>query len=628
MSPRESASLLLSVVQLQHAHQHGLVHRDLKPANILLEHGRRPRVTDFGLALHLIDFHRSPAIAGTLAYMSPEQANGETHRLDARTDLWAAGIVFYRMLTGRLPFVGADNEELLQAIRSSEAKDVLEQDPSIPHELARIVRRCLMKRMNDRYQTAAEFSDDLSAFLDPADDQRRNGQASDVVAKDIIAVVPKGLRYFDAADREFFLQLVPGPRDRHGIPQGVRFWEQRLGEFSPHQTFRVGLLYGPSGCGKSSLVRAGILPRLLGNVRQVVVEATRDETEQRLIRELRRHFPGFSLGLALSEMLGELREGALLQPGEKLLIVIDQFEQWLHGWQHDAVAPLVEALRQCDGGRLQALVLVRDDFWMPATRFFKHLDAPLTEGFNAAAVDLLDSAHANKVLAAFGAAYDRVEAIPSRRPAEQEQFLRLAIGELAEDGWVVPVRLCIFAEMLKLRLWHPQTLREVGGVQGLGTVFLAEVFDSRSAAPMHRLHRKAARAVLERLLPPPLSDIRGHLVSESELRAVSGYGAEPAEFTALMRCLDQELRLITPSDHERAVSVDRTTDPDEQTPRLYQLTHDFLVTAIRGWLNHTRQRTLRGRSELRLAEYASAYSACAGSAPNCRRGGSGSTSWP
>ena len=212
-----------------------------------------------------------------------------------------------------------------------------------------------------------------------------------------------------------------------------------------------------------------------------------------MIRELHRHFPGLPKELLLPEIVAELREGRWLAPGEKLVIVLDQFEQWLHGWRQDEVAPLVEMLRQCDGGRVQGLVLVRDDFWMPVTRFFQQLDVPLVEGSNAAAVDLFDRTHATKVLAAFGVAYGRLEADPARRPFEQQRFLEQAVAELAVDDWIVPVRLCIFAEMVKARRWTLATLRHVGGTQGLGAAFLEDVFDSRFASPMHRLHRKAAR---------------------------------------------------------------------------------------------------------------------------------------
>ena len=107
----------------------------------------------------------------------------------------------------------------------------------------------------------------------------------------MIRIVPKGLRSFDAHDADFFLELLPGPRDRDGLPDSIRFWKTRVEESDPDETFPVGLIYGPSGCGKSSLVKAGLLPRLADHVVPVYVEATSDETESRLLHGLRKRCP-------------------------------------------------------------------------------------------------------------------------------------------------------------------------------------------------------------------------------------------------------------------------------------------------------------------------------------------------
>ena len=104
--------ILIEVAEAaHHAHQHELVHRDLKPSNILIDREGKPHITDFGLAVRE-DGRRLWAreIAGTREYMAPEQVRGETHRIDARTDIWALGIVLYMMLTGRRPFAGSAAE--------------------------------------------------------------------------------------------------------------------------------------------------------------------------------------------------------------------------------------------------------------------------------------------------------------------------------------------------------------------------------------------------------------------------------------------------------------------------------------------------------------------------------------
>ena len=91
-----------------------------------------------------------------------------------------------------------------------------------------------------------------------------------------------------------------------------------------------------------------------------------------------------------------------------MLIVLDQFEQWLHAKKEEENTELVQALRQCDGGRVQCIVMVRDDFWMAATRFMRELEIRLVEGQNSRRSISSTCDHAEKVLAAFGRAFGRL----------------------------------------------------------------------------------------------------------------------------------------------------------------------------------------------------------------------------
>ena len=286
LSPTQIATLLIPIADAaHHAHRAGLVHRDLKPSNILLDSAGRPHITDFGLAIReeLQDL-RVGEIAGTPHYMAPEQVRGETHRLDGRTDVWAIGVMLYRCLLGRQPFSGRDYNEIFEEVLNRDPKPPRQINDKIPRELERICLKCLSRPMADRYETAADLADDLKRWLvaeastdafskTPHLSQLKSSEAG------ITRVVPKGLHAFNIEDAEFFLTLVPGPRDRDSLPEAIRAWKRRIEERDRDRTFSVGVLYGPSGSGKSSLVRAGVLPRLSRQIRPIYVEAAPGSTE-------------------------------------------------------------------------------------------------------------------------------------------------------------------------------------------------------------------------------------------------------------------------------------------------------------------------------------------------------------
>ena len=162
-------------------------------------------------------------------------------------------------------------------------------------------------------------------------------------------------------------------------------------------------------------------------------------------------------------------------------------------------------------------------------------------------MDLFDLIHARNVLAAFGRAFGRLPTRADRK--EQEAFLDQAVAGLAQDGRVICVRLALFAEMVKGRPWTPATLK--GSAAPRASAWLSS--KRRSARPRparNRYHQKAARAVLKALLPEPGTDIKGHMRSHDELLEASGYADRPRDFDDLLRILDGEIRLITPTDPE------------------------------------------------------------------------------
>ncbi len=420
-----------------------------------------------------------------------------------------------------------------------------------------------------------------------------------------MAIIPKGLRSFDAGDVQFFLRLLPGPFDREGLPESIRFWKHRI-ETPEELTFTVGVIYGPSGCGKSSLVKAGLLPRLAEQVLSVYIEATADDTEVRLLKGLRKRCPNLPQDLELTESIAALWQGQGLAPGQKVLIVLDQFEQWLHAKRGQQNTELARALQQCDGERVQAVVTVRDDFWLAISRFMRELNIELRQGENSTLVDLFDPIHARSVLSAFGVAFGRLTDIHT---AEQELFLDQAVQGLAQDGKVISVRLSLFAEMVKGKPWTPATLKAVGGAEGIGVTFLEETFSAPSANRKYRSHQEGATAILKALLPEHGSDIKGQMRPLPELMIAAGYQDRDQDFAELLRILDGELRLITPAEQQVApAKMAEAAAPVADSRHYYQLAHDYLVPALREWLSRKQRETRRGRAKLRLEERAALWS--------------------
>ncbi len=171
MDWREALHFITQIMRgLSHAHSRGIIHRDIKPQNIMVLRDGSVKVADFGIAC-LADAHQTLAqeALGSVHYISPEQAKGE--RLDARSDIYSAGVVLYEMLTGRLPFEG--NSAVSVAIQhlSSVPLSPRELNPDIPEALELICMKAMNADLNKRYQSADAMLVDLEKFRkDPAID--------------------------------------------------------------------------------------------------------------------------------------------------------------------------------------------------------------------------------------------------------------------------------------------------------------------------------------------------------------------------------------------------------------------------------------------------------------------------
>src|ERR1700720_3891805 len=222
---------------LRHVHERGLIHKDIKPANILVDPANGGVwLTGFGIASRLLREHQAPAppevIAGTLAYMAPEQTGRMNRSVDSRSDLYALGVTFYEMLTGQLPFTAADPMEWVHCHIARRPVPPNDRVAGIPGPLSAIVMKLLAKTAEERYQTASGLEVDLRRCLGEWEKHRR--------------IDPFPLGTHDPPDRLLI------PERLYGREREIDALLAAFDRVVAHGTPELVLVSGYSGIGKSS----------------------------------------------------------------------------------------------------------------------------------------------------------------------------------------------------------------------------------------------------------------------------------------------------------------------------------------------------------------------------------------
>lgn len=168
LNSHDVARLCIQIAEaLEHAHHHGIIHRDLKPSNVMIDAAGEPHLMDFGLAkreMGEVTMTVDGQILGTPSYMSPEQASGQAHWVDRRTDIYSLGVIMFKLLTDELPFRGNIQTQMQQRMLE-DAPNPRGLNRHIPRDMATICLKCLERDPNKRYLSAQALADELRRFL-------------------------------------------------------------------------------------------------------------------------------------------------------------------------------------------------------------------------------------------------------------------------------------------------------------------------------------------------------------------------------------------------------------------------------------------------------------------------------
>ncbi len=589
-----------TVRALVYVHQQGIFHLDLKPSNILIRKtagNPQPLIADFGGSV--FRKHRLASSGCTLEYAAPElfgqwyadyRASDHWHLPGARSDLYSVGVMLYLLLTGEYPFDLKKQKEAngwvtLLNSRRQRPETPRSIDSAIPPRLSDICLRCLEFHPENRFSSASDLLDALDALKSPEE------PAGNSTAENLLR-----LRPLTSRDRLFYrkvLDTVPhsslntqiNPLIRQILPA-----EDTDNSIAPP---KILALSAPSGAGKSTWFTAGILPTLrerdLRDAVTVVVlnaeetAAAADTGTENTAERLRQHLiQRLSLPLAtamsLEEILTAWKTIAGPQPDlkhtpRKLLIVFDQFEQWLSVHGSRTATQLHQLLRLCDGHLLQTLLIFRSDFIDRAEKLMRDCYSNRADGSSGFSIDPLTAEEASAVLEQLLATFSNtLHRSGDADSTSTLQHARRLLSDVAGyHGGVCPAWIVMIARFLNKHATEPLLLQSQNSLSDIALSHLRELLEgsSQSQPSLASLYPDIIRCLIDNQAGGELrQQVSFRQFHNASLKSTS---ADDLRF-ALQRLEAGDL----------IMSMQVTTAGQQE--QVWQLTHEVWARPLKQWL--------------------------------------------
>lgn len=601
----EAVDLVRKIVEaVEYMHFRKIFHFDLKPANIVgFGDGREtPILVDFGAAAIWEKLDKSAQFY-TRKYAAPEQMDVSGTGRGPRSDIFSIGVILYELLTGKLPFRSVDPEAALAERR----KNVVVTPRSrlgekISSRLNNICLKCLQFRPENRFNSVTDLREALESLGD-----------DDAPKTDALSLRPYSRQ--NAAAYKRLLDAASGS----GLAEQIDAFVARIlppgglsGDYFPP---RILALSGPSGSGKSSWFAAGVLPILRerdysdrltvvtldaeerGTVESAHRDHTADELRGKLIHRL-------SLNTETRKSLEEILADWVTHPSQsaesptnsssKLLIVLDQFEQWLsvHGGQSNST--LGKAFQHCDGDRLQVVLIFRSDLTGEAERFMRECKSPRSDQRNAFSIEPLPNVLAMNVLEHILDTADTPIQWPDPTARRQtlEHAAKIQLGSARRTPGILPAWIVMIARYLRKHADSPQQLIRLASFEEIALEHLDELFNSAVARPskisslLPSILREAAR------FNAPAAELRSTMSMAQIQLACSTATSTSDIFTALKELEDADVITCTQSPHS------------SNHDGVWQVSHEVWLQPIREWL----RRLPESKAEKLLMDRASEHS--------------------